>query len=182
LAADWGWACKKAKGIIKLCGEGEATEFQRIGSTKGVKVSYGPRESSLELEWFKLPENAEDDLVLGLPDWPAFGLAVTGIQCPGRGERDEEADAEEYIHYLGLGDEGDVYRPDREQWIKETEELWKQNESIPYGSHCTFPGAVISLDVGDNKPVYVKQYRLRVYRFYGKFRQIYIEHFISTVK
>ena len=39
LAADWGWACQKAKGIIKLCGEGEATEFQRIGSTKGVKVS-----------------------------------------------------------------------------------------------------------------------------------------------
>ena len=159
-AVEWGWKGSVGKGTIKLCGEGEGTEFPRIGTTKNVRAAYGPREIKLELEWFDLPENAEYDLVLGLPDWAGVGLAITGIQCPGKAEKDEEADADERRHYLGLGEEGDLYRVDRENWTKETADLWKDNSNIPYGNHCTFPGAVISLDVGDNAPVYVKQYRL----------------------
>jgi hypothetical protein len=110
------------------------------------------------LEWYNLPSDANYDAVLGLPDWPKFGLAITGIQRPYEEDLgDEEED--ELRHYLDCGDH-DEFKQEREVWLKETAHLWALNEKIPYGNHCTLEGALVDIDVGDARPIYVRQYKL----------------------
>jgi hypothetical protein len=87
----------------------------------------------------------------------SFGLAITGIQRP---DDDDDCDEpEELRHYLDCGDT-DEFALDRQAWLDDTAGLWKINEDIPYGSHCLLEGAIVDVDVGDAKPVYIRQYKL----------------------
>jgi hypothetical protein len=154
VSRDWvlkaGLPIRPVTGVIQQCIDG--SEMPRLGVLKDVILENGKYRVKVTLEVVDL--TGEQQMLIGLNLFQQLGFKISGVpflwpQVPEVAQAATEVEKQVEDRPAGVGEDG-------------VHEEWKQvladNAAIPQTSVCKLPEAVVHIDTGTAKPIYVRQY------------------------
>ena len=157
LVVENNWKISPNIGVIRQAMFG--SEMARMGEVKDVEIRNGTKRIIVKLEVGNL--SGGEKVILGLDLFDQLGYQIQNIpilfpaseteEVENKKKRQREItkeDAEE-LQRFGIGGDGIP---------KEWRKVLEDNMALPVSSTCPLPESVVSINTGDNKPVWIWQY------------------------
>jgi hypothetical protein len=159
LVRSKGWKITPRSGFIQQCLSKKGVP--RIGAIEDVIFENGDKRIKVDLEVADLA--GEEEVIIGVDLFRSLGYTIAGVPFTWPENRAQDAAPKE----LNTAPKETDVAPKRIEYPEGVDEngihsSWRQvladNANIPVTSRCKLPGAAVSIDTGDAKPRWVRQY------------------------
>jgi len=145
-----GWRIAPRMGNVRQAIDG--SEKKRIGVVENLRLENGSRDIVVTLEAVDLSGN--EQLILGLDLFRSLGYELRNVPFTWPAVRNETAS----IRMAEATREAEAKLPEAEALPEEWREVLSANEALPVSSVCKLEGSELSIETGDNKPIWIRQY------------------------